>query len=87
MNKCFIVLQNKLLNFYFELKYGEWKIFPLLRYVSYLRVGCVVVTLTRVMGRIRASYQPRGHWREAYHLVNDRAPLGLCKCPSYCACQ
>jgi len=48
---------------------------------------CAVVISTLIMGRIRASCQTRGRWREAYDLVNERAPSGLCMCPFYYACQ
>jgi len=54
---------------------------------------CAVVISTPIMGRIRASSQPCGRWREAHDLGNGHAPSDLCMCPFYsgqvidrCAC-
>jgi len=46
-----------------------------------------VVISTPIMGRVRASRQPRGRWCEAYDLVNECAPSGLYMCPFYYAWQ
>jgi len=75
MNKCIILLQNKLLTFYFELKLqvrrkGNISLTEICRL---LPSSCAVLISTGIMGRIRASSQPYDRWREAHDLVNERA--------------
>jgi len=83
------MLQNKLLTFCFELKLQvrRMEIISLTEIFRLLASCCAVVISTPIMGRIRASCQPWGRCREAYDLVNERAPSGLCMCPFYCVCQ
>jgi len=82
MNKCVIMLKNKLLTLYFELKLQvrRMKNISLTEICRILASCCAVVILTPIMGRNRAS-----SWREAHDLLNKRAPSGLCMCPFYCA--
>jgi len=73
------MLQNKLLSFYFELilKVRRMENISLTEICRLLASCCAVAISTPIMGRIRASCQPRGLWPEA-------KPSGLCMCPLYC---
>jgi len=77
------MLQNKLLTFDFELKLQVRRMenISLTKICRLLASCCAVVISTPIMGRVRASSQPLGRWREAHDLVKQHAPSGLCMCP------
>jgi len=60
MNKCIIMVQNKLLTFYFELKLQVRRMenISLTEICRLLASCCAVVIPTPIMGTYRASTQP-----------------------------